>query len=203
MINITYIYLVENCYGDPNKVYIGKTKNPTHRKSIHKTTYGKQITYTIIDQIDSFDRKYWEPLESYWIEQFRQWGFDIQNKKMRGGSGCEYWTEEQRSKHKEIFKDRKITWTTTGSKNYKWTEDQKNNRKGKGKGKRKVWSKIPNHPSKSKAVRQYDLSGNFIKEWPSCAEAGRVLFRDKSQCIQDCASGRQKTGYGYVWVYIK
>jgi hypothetical protein len=31
--NITKIYLVENCYGDPNKVYIGKTINS--RKKVH------------------------------------------------------------------------------------------------------------------------------------------------------------------------
>ena len=40
MINITYIYLVENCYGDPNKVYIGKTKNS--RKTQHQKTRYEQ-----------------------------------------------------------------------------------------------------------------------------------------------------------------
>lgn len=38
---MTYIYLVENCYGDPNKVYIGKTKNS--RFLPHKKTYGEKI----------------------------------------------------------------------------------------------------------------------------------------------------------------
>ena len=85
--NITKIYLVENCYGDPNKVYIGKTK--TTREKDHKKTYGDQITYTYIDEINSLNREDWEPLESYWIEQFRQWGFEIQNKN-NGGNGPEY-----------------------------------------------------------------------------------------------------------------
>jgi len=201
MINITYIYLVENCYENPNKVYVGKTKNPNQRKCIHKKTYGKQIVYTIIDQIESLDRKDWEPLESYWIEQFRQWGFDLQNKRMKGGSGCEFWDEEQKNKHKKIFRNRVITWVNPGSRNYKWTEGQKNNRKGKGTGKRKTWTKILNHPSKSKPVFQYDLHGNFIQEYPSCTEAGRVLFGGKSQGIQDCASGRQSTGYGFIWKF--
>ena len=74
---MTYIYLVENCYGDPNKVYIGKTKNS--RKGPHKRKYGKNISYTIIDEIYSLDHKKWKPLEAYWIEQFRQWGFELMN----------------------------------------------------------------------------------------------------------------------------
>jgi hypothetical protein len=35
---ITYIYLVENCYDDPTKIYIGKTK--TSRKGSHRKKYG-------------------------------------------------------------------------------------------------------------------------------------------------------------------
>lgn len=78
MINITYIYLVENCYGDSNKVYIGKEKFPkvgkVTRKYNHKKTYGDQIMSTNIDHVDSLLRKDWKPLECFWIEQFRQWG---------------------------------------------------------------------------------------------------------------------------------
>jgi len=201
MINITYIYLVENCFNDPTKVYIGKTKNKYKRKSIHKRTYGKNIEYNIIDQVESLEHKDWEPIETMWIQSFINWGLDVQNIKKEGGSGSSQWTEEQKNKHKQIFKNRDITWKTPGSKGYKWTEEQKNNRKGKGKGKRETWGKQPNHPSTSKLVLQYDLKGNFIKEWPSCKEAGRVLFNGKSQCIQDCAAGRQKIGYKFIWKY--
>jgi hypothetical protein len=89
---MTKIYLVENCYNDPNKVYIGKTKN--NRESNHRKKFGEQIKYTYIDEINSLDRKDWEPLESYWIEQFRQWGFEVVNVRKKGGSGPEYYTEE-------------------------------------------------------------------------------------------------------------
>jgi hypothetical protein len=202
MINITYIYLVENCFDNPNKVYIGKTKNKYKRKSIHKKTYGKNIDYTIIDQIDSLNHKDWKPIETMWIQSFISWGFDVQNIKKEGGSGSSEWTKEQKYKQKQIFKNRNITWKTPGSKGYKWTEEQKSNRKGKGIGPNPLISlKKKNHPSRSKPVLQYDLKGNFIKEWKSCAEAGRVLFNGKSQCIQDCAAGRQKIGYKFIWKY--
>ena len=90
--SITKIYLVENCYGDPNKVYIGKTKNS--REKNHKKRFGEQIEYNYIDEINSLDYKDWEPLETYWIEQFKAWGFDVLNKRKKGGSGPEYYTEE-------------------------------------------------------------------------------------------------------------
>jgi len=92
---MTKIYLVTNCYGDPNKIYIGKTTGS--RKSKHTQTYGKHITYTYIDEIDSLSRKDWEPLETYWIEQFKQWGFDVVNKRGKGGSGPEFHKEETKA----------------------------------------------------------------------------------------------------------
>ncbi len=96
MKGITYIYLVENCYGDPNKVYIGKTKNS--RKNNHKRKYGITIEYTIIDEINSLFRKDWGPIETYWIEQFKQWGFEIMNPRKKGGGGREFFTEEQKQR---------------------------------------------------------------------------------------------------------
>lgn len=89
---MTYIYLVTNCYNDSNKVYIGKTKinKGSIRKSLHKKKYGSNIIFTIIDQIESSDHKLWKPLESYWIEQFRQWGFDVQNQNKGGGGPTKY-----------------------------------------------------------------------------------------------------------------
>jgi hypothetical protein len=84
---MTYIYLIENCYDNPNNVYIGKTKIEGSRKNKHKNTFGKQIYCTTIDIILSDDKEVWKPLESYWIEQFRQWGFNVQNKN-KGGGGC-------------------------------------------------------------------------------------------------------------------
>lgn len=93
MINITYIYLVENIDNNPYKVYIGKSKSLSSRKSKHQTTYGSNIVFTIIDEIPSLSKYKWEPLESYWIEQFKHWGFDVINKN-KGGGGIEFRTEE-------------------------------------------------------------------------------------------------------------
>jgi hypothetical protein len=106
MINITYIYLIENIDNDPYKVYIGKSKDPINRKSNHKITYGNSITCTIIDQIDTFDRKYWMPIETMWIQTFMSWGYNVVNMKKEGGSGASFYTEEAKLKISKAKKNK-------------------------------------------------------------------------------------------------
>jgi group I intron endonuclease len=52
-----------------------------------------------------------------------------------------------------------------------------------------------------KPIFQYDLQGNLLNEYQSAQEAGRCLNKSGNQ-IADCASGRQKTAYGYIWKYL-
>lgn len=54
--------------------------------------------------------------------------------------------------------------------------------------------------SLGKKVIQYDLQGNFIKEWDSTAEAGRQLKINQSNISACCRGKRNKVG-GYVWRY--
>jgi len=101
----TKIYLIENCYNDPNKVYIGKTINS--RKHNHEKTYGKEIIYTIIDEINSIDYRDYKIIENYWIEQFKQWGFEIMNKN-KGGGGPTKWSDELLSSNENQLRIEKI-----------------------------------------------------------------------------------------------
>ncbi len=225
----TYIYLVTNCYDDPNKVYIGKTKG--NRKPHHKKTYGENILYNIIDKIESENRKDWKSLESYWIEQFRQWGFDVQNKN-EGGNGCDFHTFETRKKisnsklgniynlGRKFTKDHKnnIKLNKTGLKynitkkgiqhgnfdkirNEEWIRKQHLSKIGK-KFSKELCLKI----SKSKigknikSIIQYDLNMNFIKEWPSLKEASSNL-NIKSGDISAVSNNKQKTAGGFVWKF--
>lgn len=50
-----------------------------------------------------------------------------------------------------------------------------------------------------KKIRQYYLDGTFIKVWDSLTIAKKAGF-DRSAIIR-CATGRQKTSYGFKWVY--
>lgn len=51
----------------------------------------------------------------------------------------------------------------------------------------------------SKPVLQYDLEGNFIKEWPSIMECDRNGFNRGH--IADCCQGKLKTYKGFIWRY--
>lgn len=169
---ITRIYLVENCYGDPNKVYIGKEKShqKISRKNAHKRTYGQQINFSYIDEVESWEKINWKLLECYWIEQFRQWGFDIINTNKKGGQGPEFRTQEVKNK--------------IGNSN-----------RGKIKPKNQRWK-----DSFKKPILQYDLDGNFIKEWGSATDASKILKISKTGICSNLKR-RLKTCSNYVWKY--
>lgn len=91
MINTTKIYLVTNIDNDPNKVYIGKTKNST-RELNHKARFGPQITFNYIDEVNSLDHNDWEPLETKWIQHYTDLGYNVVNQN-KGGGGPEFHTK--------------------------------------------------------------------------------------------------------------
>lgn len=205
--NITYIYLLENCYGDPNKVYIGKTIVPKYRFNNHKRKFGNKINFTIIDQIDSLSYKDWKPLESYWIEQMKVWEFRVMNSN-KGGGGPEkhsnltkhniskslkgrknIWNKDKelssdtKSKISKALKGRKVTWICNKLLGYKYTDNQRQNLiKGK-----------------QKCFEQYDLQGNFIKEWISTQSDIARFFNKDVGSLSAHVTGKQKTAFGYIW----
>lgn len=53
---------------------------------------------------------------------------------------------------------------------------------------------------RGKRVKQFDLNGNFIKEWRSICEIQRSCGFNISAIIR-CCKQRQETSYGYKWEY--
>ena len=51
--------------------------------------------------------------------------------------------------------------------------------------------------SNNKPVFQYDLDGNFIREWECANDVGKEVQSN----IVNCLKGRYKTAYGYKWFY--
>ena len=96
-------------------------------------------------------------------------------------------------KSKPSNKGRKITWGDKISKGLKGKPKPKGfGNKTKGKAKIK---NINNKP-----ILQYDLKGNFIKEWPSGREAYRQLGIHYGS-INVCCQNKTKTAGGFVWKY--
>jgi hypothetical protein len=204
---MTKIYLVENIEPGTNKVYIGKTKNS--RERAHKHFYGNQIKYSYIDEIDSLCRKDWESLESYWIEQFRQWGFSIVNHNKKGGGGPEFHTEEVKNK---IRQNRIGIKHTNHSKMPEWYgEFISNINKGRispNKGKTKseeakclISEKLKGRMSpNTRPIIQYNRENQVIREWISISEAGRELGISLGNITSVCKK-QSKTAGGYIWKF--
>ena len=184
MTGITKIYLITNIDNNPNKVYIGKTKNNS-RKQNHKLKYGSQITFDYIDEIYSLDRKYWTPLESYWIEQFRQWGFIIMNPNKKGGGGPEFHKIETKQKISEAHK----------LKHRKLSIEEKQ--------RISHYSSLPKPISFINKIRkpvlQFTKHGEFIKEWESSKHAAIEMYGYYNDNIGRCCRGELKIARGYVW----
>ena len=171
---VTKIYLIENCYNDPNKVYIGKTKNC--RKNDHKQKFGKQIIYTIIDTIDSTNKKDWTPIESYWIEQFKHWGFLVLNQNT-GGGGLTHRTKE--SIYNQIKKQ-------TGSKQTLET-CKKRSDSTKGKSKPKGFSeKLKNRIYSPETLEKMRLA----KIGKSSSRKGKTISEEHKKAISQSLKGR-------------
>ena len=49
-----------------------------------------------------------------------------------------------------------------------------------------------------KPVLQYDIHGNFIKEWSSVIDAKKTL---KIYSIEKCANFKRKSAGGFIWRY--
>ena len=54
--------------------------------------------------------------------------------------------------------------------------------------------------SLAKKVQQYDLQGDFVREFKSTQEASRILKISQGN-ISVCCRGKRKTAGGYVWKY--
>lgn len=217
---IVYIYyLIKN----DNVFYVGKTKNISKRKSLHRKLYGRDIDLLILDEVEDINWGFWE---SYWISQFKTWGFQLENKN-NGGGGPTSWTEEQKltinPQRIEKIKNN-IERGLKISKKLKennhsiyYTQEVKDKISKKLKGIKKEFTeehKInlskANLESKGKNVECFDLNDNFIKEFKCLREAKEWLLKIKPNIsvnidrqIKDCCNGRQKTCHGYKWRYPK
>lgn len=99
----TFIYTLSDKNGDIR--YIGKTNTPKKRlyahiieckseRISHKINWIKSILCKdqrpIIEIVDEVPLSEWEKWETYWIEQFRQWGFNLTNQTSGGHGGRDY-----------------------------------------------------------------------------------------------------------------
>ena len=69
-------------------------------------------------------------------------------------------------------------------------------------GTKKERLKLSQQKRVGKKVNQYDLKGNFIRQWNCIMEAERYLKRKRANVnICACCRNKQKTAFGYIWRY--
>lgn len=105
----------------------------------------------------------------------------------RIGAKC---SEEQKEKISKANKGRKYS---EEAKN-KISEANKNKTKHTNESKNKIRQAI------NKPILQYDLQGNFVKEWPSISEASMFYNIGIHNIIHNCKN-RQKTAGNFKWKY--
>jgi hypothetical protein len=221
-IKVTKIYLVSNCYGNLNKVYIGKEKSHQikSREYSHRLIFGKQVQFDYIDQCSGWNRNDWQPLETFYIRYFRFLGFEVLNEN-EGGGGVEFHSEESKQKMRKpkpigfgigvsIRLKGKAKPKGFGAKLRKRLKGKpkkegfgvNNSLKTKGrkdsnetiikKGKAKIKYRKP--------VIQCDLEDKPIKEWLSIAEASKSL-KINNGGISSCCKNKTNYAGNFKWKY--
>jgi hypothetical protein len=193
------IYYLHN--GDNIPFYVGKTNNPYRRNISHKYHMHKSVYLEIIDEIYKEEWKFWE---CYWIEQFKQWGFQLENKN-NGGGGLTDLTEEHINKLKKPKSEIARKNMSNGKKGHpmytqEWKQNISKSKKGIPNPKLSISRTGVSHPKKSKRMFQYDKQLNLIKIWDSAKQAGETLKINPLD-IQCVARNKQKTAKGFIWKY--
>ena len=194
-----------------NQIYIGQSIHIEYRWKQHKNPYNwerestKPLYKNIIQYgINNFDFQILEEClpqqlndrEIFWIKQYDSYknGYN-QN---QGGSGGIYNHQEildlwdAGCSNKEILEITGIKSHSTilkylqGYKNY---SVQESNRRG---------GLLAYKNNKQNKIYQYDLNGNFVKEWSSYNEIERIL-NINSCSIGKCVNGIRKTAGNFQW----
>jgi len=126
----------------------------------------------------------------------------------------------------EIYPEsKKLVWAfwlmAIGKKRYKKLEPYKVSARQYETARKLYISKVKGKPinelhknkigkANSKKVYQFNIQGEFIKEWSSCTEAERIIRNKPNEHwsklgnnIDACCRSIQKTAYGFVWSYDK
>lgn len=188
----TKIYYLHR--GDDIPFYVGKSRRHLERLENHKQSFGSNIEMEVISEV-----KNWRRWEKYYIKKYRDLGYQLENRN-EGGGGPDIMSQETKNKiSNHPTRGKQISKANLGmSKSHKGKPFTKEH-KQKIKETREFLKHRPNTWT-SQPVRQYDLEGNFLKEFPSQREA-TIFVNAKGDGVGMCCRGKQKTAYGYIWKF--
>jgi hypothetical protein len=193
--------------------YIGKGKKDRHKCTQNRNKYWWNIVnkhgFESLILINGINEEKAFKLEMDFIKQIGKENLVNLTDGGEGASGYYgYWNGKNRSNNTKDKISKSKQGVISHNKGKKLSEETKNKISSSLKGKRnsdnfkitETHKQILNK-SKYKPVIQYDLEGNFIKEWECMKhpfEQGIVLDPNG---ISACCKGRQKTCGGFKWKY--
>lgn len=206
------------------KVYIGQTTDERQRKKDHRNSkvedhfhrairkYGwDNFEYEVIFETLSSDKdrlKYLlDTMEKYFIKKYDSHGKGGYNC-TDGGGGCLGYlhSEETREKLSIANRGKKRTEETKrkiseARKGRKHTEEAKKKLSEINRGKRlSEDAKRKLSEAKKKPINQYTKDGVLICTYKSLGDVAKQNNWKRSN-IGECARGKNKTAYGYIWRY--
>lgn len=199
-----FVYMITN---PENKIYIGSSTNIKKRRYSYSILNCKTQTklYNSLKKYGWNNHIFeivWTGLvdEMLKYETLIGWGFNV----LERGIGLNLSLPKLGDKYKCISEEtgQKISESNLGKKHTREFKIKIGNlHRGKiitEETKRKM--SLRKLGKNSKKVYQYDLKGNFIKEWDSFSKASKELEIYSSN-ISMCCSGKYKQAGGYKWSY--
>lgn len=232
----THIYVLIDPRTDEIR-YVGKANNVSQRykahlnrarkHQVHKTNWiqalAKENLKPVIQVIDTVPIDDWIFWESYWISQFKTWGFNLLNY-THGGEGTTFGNQTSFSKgntpwntgkgHTEkceicgssfnvhpASSQKRKTCSHECSKRLK-TKQSIPTKFSKG---HSVWNKnLQGYKigglKTSMPVIQYALDGTFVQEFAGCKEAA-LSMQCNPENIRRVCIGKNKTAKNFIWKY--
>ena len=215
--------IIQKYTSPSNKNYIGQTIHPKSRKREHKhnSKVLKTKFYNAIRKygFDSFEFSilYETPLlpkeevikllnekEQFYIKMFDSFvnGYNCdEGGKARIGFKHKPETIELYKQQRKFVSQETRTKISKSNKGKIISKEvrKKISEGNKGKGMSEKNKKLVSL-QKSKPILQYDLNGNFIKEWKSATEAARILGLKNAPISKICKTNKG-TVYGYIWKF--
>ena len=178
MIDYTKPYIYRRQIVATGKYYIGKHKGGDKYYKGSGIEYKqdlklyKEYKTEILEYVDDISKL--NEREEWWLQSVDAANNPLYYNKTNKSYGPVQRSEELKKLHSKFMTGRKASYET-----------------------RKQMS-ISNLNKGIKAVLQYDLQGNFIKEWTSVTEATKLLNLSNGR-ISSCCRGIGKTANGYIW----
>ena len=205
---MSFIYKITNLID--NKVYIGLTTRTVEARWKEHCRHGSQqiddaiqlygIENFQIETLEECDESILDDREKYWIDYYDSFRNGYNN--TYGGRGNNFIMTDKSDVVLQLWEDG-LTINRIVEKTSLNVETVRSylNKQGITKEQIKERANQILRELKSIKIKQYDLNGNFIKEWNSSIEAEKDL-NINSRSIRAVCSGKRNTAGGFIWKYL-